>query len=161
MKKTISQNKTYKLIRTYKEEATIGIIVDSAGKKICCTLEPPNRNNAKDNPKTKDNEAGCIPEGIYTCRKRNPLHYPNARFKDNWEVLDVLNKSGVVFHTGNVWTDSKSCIILATEIQDMNPRNIESFNPVKKWWASQSRTALGKFNKMMPEEFALEIMSIS
>ncbi len=152
----------YTLIRKYNDylEGTTGIITDTKGKKIVCTLEPPNRNNSKDNPQTKVNEAGCIPEGIYICRKRDPEVYKNAHFKDNWEILNVPNKEGCVFHGGNLWTDSKSCILVASSIQNMNPKNDPDFDPIKKWWASQSQMAMKAFNNNMPIEFTLKIISV-
>lgn len=152
--------KNFTLMRQYREEATTGALIDSGtGKKIICTLEPPNRSNAKDNPSTSENEAGCIPEGIYKVRRRDPKIFASAHFKDNWEILDVPHKEGVVFHSGNYWFESKSCILTGTEIIDMNPKNQPNFDKNKKWYASQSRDALKNFTNLMPSEFELKITS--
>lgn len=148
----------YILRRQYKE-ATLGSFEDSSGKCLWRTLEPPNRNNAKDNPNTTENEAGCIPEGIYKVKKRDPKIYANARFKDNWEILNVPNKAGVVIHSGNYWWHSQSCILLGNCIQDMNPKNDPNITSSNKWFLSQSRDALKKFYDTMPHEFELEIIS--
>ncbi len=151
---------TFILKRNYTPECTTGDLINSDGKHIVYTLEPPNRKNAKDNPDTKENEAGCIPEGTYLCFKRDPKVYAKARFKDNWEISNVPNKAGVVFHSGNYWFQSQSCILLATHIQNMNPRNDPSFDNNKKWLASGSIDALNKFSKIMPNRFMLKITSI-
>ena len=153
--------KQFTLLRNYREHGTTGIVIDpESGEVIIRTLEPPKRDNAKDNPKTPANEAGCIPEGIYTCRRRDPKLFKKARFKDNWEILDVPNKTGVVFHSGNYWFESKSCVLAATTVQDMNPKEDPKFDPNKRLYASQSGDALKKFTKVMPTEFSLKITSI-
>lgn len=152
--------KSFKIIRTYHpEEATCGHLYDDKKKEIICTLEPPNRNNAKDDPDTAINEAGCISEGTYHVKRRDPKIYEDARFKDNWEILNVPNKSGVVFHSGAYWTDSKSCILTATTVIDMNPKNDVKFDKNKRWLAAQGKDALKKFSQIMPSEFELIITS--
>ena len=148
------------LTRVYKTDATIGALNSSTGEHIICTLEPPNRNNAKDSPNTAINEAGCIPEGTYLCFKRDPKKYAGARFKDNWEISGVPNKAGVVFHSGNYWFQSQSCVLTASYIQDMNPKEDPKFDPNKRWFAAQSKDALNKFIKRMPSKFMLKITSI-
>lgn len=147
----------FTLLRIYESEATLGTILNSSGKPLFKTLEPPKRNNAKDNPNTAENEAGCIPEGIYQVKKRDPKIYAKARFKDNWEILKVPNKSGVVIHAGNYWWHSQSCILIGRSIRNMNPRNDPKIKPENKWFLSQSKDALAEFYKTMPEEFILEI----
>lgn len=151
----------FTLKRTYHPvpEGTTGVLYDAKKNKIVCTLEPPNRNNAKDKPNTAINEAGCIPEGTYHVKRRDPVIYANARFKDNWEVLNVPNKLGIVFHCGNLWTDSKSCILVATFILDRNPKKDLKLAPEKRWYASQSKDAMNQFKSIMPDEFLLEIKS--
>lgn len=153
--------KNFTLMRDYKSEATPGIIIDpSTGEKVVATLEPPKRNNAKDDPKTSINESGCIPEGKYTCKRRDPQLFKNAKFKDNWEILNVPNKGGICFHSGNYWFESKSCVLVGSIIQDMNPLNKKDFDGDKRWYASQSKDALKKFSEKMPIEFILDIISI-
>lgn len=147
------------LQRIYEPEATLGTILGSDNKPLFRTLEPPNRNNAKDDKTTPENESGCISEGIYQVKKRDPKIYAKARFKDNWEILKVPNKSGVVVHAGNYWWHSQSCILIGRSIQNMNPRNDPKIKPENKWFLSQSRDALAEFHRIMPKEFILEIKS--
>lgn len=154
----------FTLLRSYKDEATTAILLNSRGKRVIFTLEPPNRNNAKNDSKTKENEAGCIPEGIYTCRRRNPKDYEKSkvkpRFLDNWEILNVPDKSGVVFHCGNYWFESESCILVASAIEDKNPTNDPKFDKNKRWCGIKSIDALNIFKSIMPQEFSLKITSI-
>lgn len=145
------------LKRKYKE-ATCGTLCDEANNALFFTLEPPLRNNAKDNPNTPENEAGCIPEGEYLVVRRDPKIWSKARYKDNWEILNIPNKSGVVFHSGNYWFHSQSCILLGKSIIDMNPRGNIGFNKDRRWFLNNSALALKEFTKMMPERFKLKIM---
>lgn len=152
--------KKFTLIRYYHPEATIGALLNpDNGERIISTLEPPNRDNAKDDPKTYINESGCVPEGVYICQKRDPEVFKESKFKDNWEILGVPTKAGVVFHCGNYWFESKSCLLVGTLIMNMNPKNNPDFDPNRKWFASQSRDAMKKFIEVMPERFELEIVS--
>ena len=151
-------DKVFLLERDYKPEATLGQLCDG-DNVIFRTLEPPNRNNAKDNPNTPANEAGCIPEGEYLCVKRDPKVWAKARFKDNWEIKNVPNKAGVVFHSGNYWFHSQSCILVGKEIKDLNPKNDPKIDKNKRWFLSDSGTALKEFYKIMPERFILKIVN--
>lgn len=147
--------KRFTLIRDYKTEATIGVLIDPAtGKHICKTLERPNLSNQKDNPKTAANESSCIPEGVYVCKK-----YSSAKYPDTWEVTGVPNRDNILFHSANYVSQLLGCIATATTIQDMNPKNDPKQEPAKRWLASQSRDAFAKFKKAMPKEFELEVTS--
>ena len=147
--------KRFTLIRHYKQEATIGVIIDQeTGKHICKTLERPNLNNQRDNKATKENESSCIPEGLYVCKK-----YSSPKYPDTWEITDVLNRSAILFHAANYIDQLLGCVATATSIQDMNPKNDPKFDPAKRWLASQSRAAFASFKKAMPKQFEISITS--
>jgi len=59
-----------------------------------------------------DNQANisCIPAGSYTCQRiRSP------KFGDTFEVMNVPNRSHVLFHKGNTIDDTHGCILVAEE----------------------------------------------
>ncbi len=148
--------KRFTLIRDYKQEATIGTMVDQeTGKHICKTLERPNRNNQRDNKATKENESSCIPEGLYVCKK-----YSSPKYPDTWEITGVPNRDKILFHTANYIDQLLGCVATATTIQDMNPKNDPKFDHAKRWLASQSRDGFAAFKKAMPKEFEINIVSI-
>jgi hypothetical protein len=144
----------FTLIRDYKQEATIGTIVNKNGKHICKTLERPNLNNQRDNKATKENESSCIPEGVYVCKK-----YSSPKYPDTWEIKGVPNRDKILFHTANYVYQLLGCVATAITIQDMNPKNDPKLDPAKRWLASQSRDGFAAFKKAMPKEFEIEITS--
>ena len=59
-----------------------------------------------------DNQSNvsCIPAGSYTCQRiRSP------KFGDTFEVMNVPNRSHVLFHKGNTLDDTHGCILVAEE----------------------------------------------
>ena len=59
-----------------------------------------------------DNQANisCIPAGSYTCQRiRSP------KFGETFEVMNVPNRSHVLFHKGNTLDDTHGCILVAEE----------------------------------------------
>jgi hypothetical protein len=68
-------------------------------RAFAVTLELPWRDN--------EPEISCIPAGTYTCQR---LHSP--RFGNTFEVLQVPNRSHILFHKGNVVPDTKGCILV-------------------------------------------------
>lgn len=80
------------------EQGTLGVLL-MEGKAFCCTLEPPD----------KDNEANVssIPKGSYMCGRRM-----SHRYGETFEVLDVPERSHILFHAGNVVDHTKGCILL-------------------------------------------------
>lgn len=65
----------------------------------------------------KDNErmVSCIPEGVYKARKHNsPKHGLSL-----W-LQDVPNRSEILIHKGNYYTDILGCILIGSSIMDIN-----------------------------------------
>ena len=91
------------ITRTYFPEGTNGKI-ECEGKFICNTIELPWKNN--------ETKVSCIPEGKYFIKKR----YSN-KFKWHLEVLDVKNRSLILFHpANNAIQELKGCIAPVTKL---------------------------------------------
>lgn len=69
------------------------------------TLEPPYIDNKRN--------ISCIPVGTYTCVKRFKRKVSAKLFlEETFEVLNVKDRSGILFHPGNTVKDTKGCILL-------------------------------------------------
>lgn len=75
------------ITRTYFPDGTNGIL-ECEGKIICLTIELPWKNN--------ETKVSCIPEGKYFIKKRY-----SKKFQWHLEVLDVKNRSLILFHSAN------------------------------------------------------------
>ena len=91
------------------EDGTFGMMLDMV-TPFCLTLEREWRNN----------EIGesCIPDGDYTCRRVN-----SPKFGNTFEVCDVLHRTAILFHKGNLMDDSHGCIILGEQFEPLDGRN--------------------------------------
>ena len=91
------------LTRTYFPEGTNGKI-QCEGKVICNTIELPWKKNEK--------RVSCIPEGKYFIRKRY-----SQKFKWHLEVVDVKNRSFILFHPANdAQKELNGCIAPVTKL---------------------------------------------
>ena len=91
------------LTRTYFPEGTNGKI-QCEGKVICNTIELPWKKNEK--------RVSCIPEGKYFIRKRY-----SQKFKWHIEVIDVENRSFILFHpANNALKELNGCIAPVTKL---------------------------------------------
>ncbi|MES2804068.1 MAG: DUF5675 family protein [Bacteroidota bacterium] len=91
------------LTRTYFPEGTNGILVYK-DKLICTTIELP----------WKDNQCqvSCIPEGEYFIAKRY-----SSRFGWHLEVIDVPNRSLILFHpANNALKELRGCIAPVSQL---------------------------------------------
>ena len=79
-------------------EGTFGVLKVNK-KMLCNTLEPPSLFNKKD--------ISCIPEGQYTCKLIN-----SEKFGTVYQVMDVPNRSNILFHPGNYVSETSGCILL-------------------------------------------------
>jgi hypothetical protein len=85
--------------------ATYGVLVRDSTAFVT-TLERPWKENAR--------RESCIPAGTYLCRR-----VKSPKFGDTFEIVGVPDRSAILFHKGNLPTDSLGCILIG-----------ESFNPV-------------------------------
>ena len=60
----------------------------------------------------------CIPNGNYTCRRVD-----SPKFGNTFEVTNVLNRSEILFHKGNIRDDSHGCIILGEQYEPIMGKN--------------------------------------
>ena len=91
------------LTRTYFPDGTNGKL-ECEGKFICYTIELPWKNNEK--------RVSCIPVGKYFIKKRY-----SQKFKWHLEVLDVENRSFILFHpANNALRELNGCIAPVTKL---------------------------------------------
>lgn len=91
------------LSRTYFPDGTNGKL-ECEGKFICCTIELPWKENEK--------RVSCIPEGEYLLRKRY-----SRKFQWHIEVVDVKNRSFILFHpANNAQKELNGCIAPVTKL---------------------------------------------
>ena len=91
------------LTRTYFPDGTNGTLVYE-GKFICYTIELPWKQN--------ETKVSCIPEGEYFISKRF-----SKKFQWHLEVLDVKNRSFILFHpANNALQELKGCIAPVTKL---------------------------------------------
>jgi len=92
-----------KLIRIYGQMGTNGYLIHER-EVVCKTIELPWKQNQP--------SVSCIPEGEYRIRKRR-----SARFGLHLEVVDVPNRSYILFHPANVaWKELRGCIAPVMEL---------------------------------------------
>ena len=90
------------LSRTYFPDGTNGKL-ECDGKLISLTIELPYKNN--------ETKASCIPEGKYFIKKRY-----SKKFQWHLEVLDVKNRSLILFHpANNALQELNGCIAPVTK----------------------------------------------
>ena len=70
---------------------------------FCWTLELPYRMNKQN--------ISCIPTKQYSCRRTI-----SSKFGNTFQVLDVPDRSNILFHPGNTEKNSKGCILLGKSI---------------------------------------------
>ena len=80
------------------DEGTLGLIRRD-NKIIGCTYELPWNNNTPN--------LSCIPEGKYMCKR-----YKSEKYGKTFKVLDVDNRTDILFHRGNCKEDTKGCILI-------------------------------------------------
>lgn len=95
----------------YDKKQTVGrlTIVNDDNEVIfsCKTLELSWLNNAT--------SISCIPEGNYKVRKRNSEKYGN-----HLHILDVPNRSYILIHQGNYYTQIRGCVLVGSKFIDIN-----------------------------------------
>lgn len=70
-----------------------------------CTLELPYKDNR---PKES-----CIPEGQYLCLEVNKrVTTGGLKIPTTFEVVNVPNRAGILFHVGNTAKDTQGCILV-------------------------------------------------
>lgn len=134
---------------------------DSNGELICKTMELPWRNNVRDNPNTIENEASCIPEGVYIFEKQLPkADRPYGYFRARAIPGRSLNKfikdkfgssmSSILIHRITYVKDLLGCIGVGGRFHDFNKDGVPDM--------ADSSSKLEWMYKNLPDVFELEII---
>ena len=119
----------------YLEKGTVGkLTIDDWS---CYTIERPWLNN-------KPN-ISCIPEGHYKCQP-----FTGTKFKDVVQIMDVPDRSFILFHVANYPRDIQGCIGVGNsfDINDLSPM------------VYNSRVTLADFFVSAGKSFDLEIKGV-
>ncbi len=100
-------------------------------------LELPDRENM--------NSISRIPNGTYTCK----LRY-SEKYRWHYHVQDVENRSLILIHFGNYYTDTRGCILVGKSFNDINK---DGFRDV-----TSSKKTMKEILAIAPEEFQLKII---
>lgn len=124
-------------------KAVFGVLVTEGGTAFALTLERPYEGGS--NRASTEGAAGaCIPAGRYVCRR-----VTSPKFGVTFEVTDVPGRSHILFHAGNLASDSRGCILVG-----------ERFDPLGgEDGVLASREGLAEFFRRTASEraFVLEI----
>jgi len=102
--------RNFRLIRiAYLEKATFGVLLDE-GVPFCVTLERPWLENKRN--------VSCIPEGYYLGRR-----IQSPRFGDTFEIVEVPNRSHILFHKGNLADDTHGCVLVGEQYEPLGGEN--------------------------------------
>lgn len=126
--------------KEFLDKQTLGrlSLEDHLGEVLyeCYTLELPWKDNER--------KVSCIPKGTYKVVPRW-----SSKFKHHFHVLDVPNRSYILIHVGNFYTDIEGCILVGTGIADINGDGLLD--------VTNSKVALNKLLELAPEGFTLTI----
>lgn len=128
------------LIRTkFQAKQTLGFLC-LKGKELCKTLELPWKKNQRN--------SSCIPSGTYRVKKRY-----SAKYKHHYHILNVPNRSYILIHHGNFYTDIRGCILVGKSFADMNADKLLD--------VTSSVKTMQLLNKRLPDVFELKIINNS
>ena len=88
------------------EDATFGVLING-DIPFAVTLEPAWEDNKKG--------ISCIPSGPYSCKR-----VKSPKFGDTFEILDVLERTHILFHKGNSERNTQGCVLIAEEFGKLN-----------------------------------------
>ncbi len=107
---------------------TFGVLLNSQNHPLILTLEKPWKNNIPFD--------SCVPASSYTIRR-----HLSPKFGETFILVDVPNRSHILFHCGNQSSDTYGCILTGEEFYYFdqpsrpgvcNPGVSESRNAFKK-----------------------------
>lgn len=95
----------------FQDKQTLGIlrVIDATGKILfeCKTLELADLNNAP--------QKSCIPLGRYKVSKR-----VSKKYGLHLHIQDVPNRSFILIHAGNYYTQILGCVLVGSAYSDIN-----------------------------------------
>lgn len=115
------------------------------GEPYFATLEPPFNLFLDQFP--------CIPTGTYVCKKVYDRKTTGGLFIPiTFEITNVPQRSGILFHIGNYAKDTRGCVLLGMQFGRLN----DQISLV------ESRVAFEKFVKMTDKdkEFELKVIQV-
>lgn len=90
----------------YTIDGTFGVLLDG-NTPFALTLEEVWLNNVRN--------ISCIPKGEYICKRVNtPKH------GEVFQVMDVPNRTAILFHKGNTIEDTEGCILVGEQFEPIN-----------------------------------------
>ena len=96
------------------EHGTFGVLIYNY--PIALTCEDPWKNNEKG--------VSCIPRGTYIvkrCSHSEEYEFrPSARYGDIFNVTNVVGRTFILIHRGNLPKDTEGCILLGEEYGHLN-----------------------------------------
>ncbi|MBT6026390.1 MAG: hypothetical protein HOH12_14165 [Gammaproteobacteria bacterium] len=119
----------------YLDSGTLGKVW--VGDWSCYTIERPWKNNASN--------VSCIPEGEYKCEP-----FTGTRFQDVVQILDVPDRTFILFHVANFPHDVQGCIGLGSRF------NSDSLEPA----VYDSRVTTAEFFVQAGKSFDLKIQGV-
>jgi hypothetical protein len=94
-----------------------------------------------------DNQSriSCIPYGEYTVkRRRSPKH------GEHFHITNVPNRSFILIHSGNFYTDILGCVIVGDNLLDINGDGKKD--------VTNSKKTMKLLLNILPDEFKLKIV---
>lgn len=120
-----------------KTDGVFGVLLVD-GDPFCLTVERPWLDNK---PKIS-----CIPEGKYSCTRREDAMLAHGMVKLTLQVNNVPGRAGILFHHGNSPKDSEGCILVGTYFAKM-PDGV---------WILESKQALRDLSKLIVQNGVFE-----
>lgn len=129
----------------YGQDVTMGLLkIEGVEHEPLYTLELPWRDNK--------NGVSCIPVGRYSCRVRRKHSFPKITIV--YEILNVKDRTDVLFHYGNTVNDIKGCVLVGRSAGFMTP--LGGIKPLPA--ALDTVNGMKKMISLLGEkEFTLEI----
>jgi len=109
---------------------------------FCFTLEREWLDNKKN--------VSCIPAGNYDCKPYSSIKYSSVT-----QITDVENRTKILIHAGNYYSDIEGCILLGDRFDESETMINGAKNRLAVW---NSKKTLKKFFDKVGREFELEII---
>lgn len=137
--------KRFTLTRTlFGADGAFGRLVDAGGDQLAVTLE-----HAYVSGQDPLLWLTKVPAGLYTCTRG--IYHPGGKRLETFEVQNVPNHDGILFHMGNVAKDSDGCILLGQQIVRLGASPDKSITASKKTFESFMELLNGQ------DSFTLEV----
>ena len=127
----------------YGEKQTIGrmVVLDGNEHSLydCQSLELPWKNNKR--------SISCVPEGEYEVVKR-----VSSKYGEHFHVTNVYDRSYILIHKGNYYTDIRGCILVGRDLSDINGDGVID--------VTHSGDTMDDLLGLMPSRFKLKIVKL-